>query len=32
MSKGRWRRLHFAGLAVYVVIALLAATSCGGLN
>jgi putative spermidine/putrescine transport system substrate-binding protein len=30
MSKGRWRRLHFAGLAVYVVIALLAATSCGG--
>jgi putative spermidine/putrescine transport system substrate-binding protein len=30
MSKGRWRRLHFAGLAIYVVIALLAATSCGG--
>ena len=30
MSKRRWRRLHFAGLAIYVVIALLAATSCGG--
>jgi putative spermidine/putrescine transport system substrate-binding protein len=30
MSKGRWRRFRFAGLAVYVVIALLAATSCGG--
>jgi putative spermidine/putrescine transport system substrate-binding protein len=30
MSKGRWRRLHFAGIAVYAVIALLAATSCGG--
>jgi len=30
MSKRRWRRFRWAGLAVYAAIALLAATSCGG--
>ncbi|HEX7255482.1 MAG TPA: ABC transporter substrate-binding protein [Gaiellaceae bacterium] len=29
MSKARWRRLRWLGLATYVVIALLAATACG---
>ena len=29
MSKARWRKARFAGLAIYVVVALLAATSCG---
>jgi putative spermidine/putrescine transport system substrate-binding protein len=30
MNKARWRKLRWAGLAVYIVIALLAAASCGG--
>ena len=29
MSKARWRRLRWLGLATYVVVALLAATACG---
>ena len=30
MSKARWRKARWVGLAVYCCVALLAATSCGG--